>query len=69
MITLELKITDNSILKNVLKTLSKFKGVQIEEKKEYSEAWKWLITALEELDIYKRWEKTFWNARDLFKNL
>ena len=70
MTTLELKITDNSMVDSVIRALSKFNCVKIEEKEQqYSEFEKWLINSVKEVNDFNKWEKKFWNIDDLLKTL
>ena len=70
MTTLELKITDNTMVDTIIKALSKFKCVKIEEKEEeYSEFEKWLISSVKDINAFNKGEKKFWNIDDLLKTL
>lgn len=69
MTTLTIQVEDSIILNKITNFLSKFKNIKIEEKKEYSEEWKSLITALKDLDKYKKWELEFEDAEDFLKTL
>ncbi len=69
MTTLTIQIEDSVILNKITSFLSKFKNIKIEEKKEYSEEWKYLINALKDLDKYKKGELEFENAEDFLKTL
>ena len=67
MTTLTIKVEDSLILSKIIKFLSKFKNIKIEEKKEYSKEWKSLISALKDLDEYKKWKLNFEDAEDFLK--
>jgi len=67
MTTLTIQVEDSLILKKITSFLSKFENIKIEEKKEYSEEWKSLISALNDLEKYKKWELDFEDAEDFLK--
>ena len=67
MTTLTIQVEDSLILKKITSFLSKFENIKIEEKKEYSEEWKSLISALNDLEKYKKWELDLENAEDFLK--
>ena len=69
MTTLELKITDNKILKNVLKVLSQFKWIKIEKKEEYNDFEKWLIESIKDINLYKNWKKDLQDINTLLEKI
>ena len=67
MTTLTIQVEDSLILKKITSFLSKFENIKIEEKREFSEEWKSLISALNDLEKYKKWELDLEDAEDFLK--